>query len=103
MNRILLLCCMAFAACSPTKKETPMTTQTADTLIAKPRVFLLSNAAGTKMTVTNFGAKVIGLWVPDKNGLMGDIVLGYDSATQYIKGDPYFGATIGRYGNRIAN
>lgn len=43
------------------------------------------------------------LLVPDKNGVMGDIVLGYDDPAKYLDGNPYFGALIGRYGNRIAN
>lgn len=55
------------------------------------------------MAVTNLGAKIMSLWVPDKNGVMGDVVLGYDTPEHYWRGNPYFGATIGRYANRIAN
>ena len=54
------------------------------------------------MTVTNFGGRIVSLEVPDKNGKLGDIVLGYDSLKQYFTGNPYYGAMIGRYGNRIA-
>ncbi len=54
------------------------------------------------MTVTNFGARVITLKVPDKNGKLDDIVLGHDSAQDYIAGHPFFGALVGRYANRIA-
>ncbi len=54
------------------------------------------------MTVTNFGGRVITLKVPDAEGKLGDIVLGYDTAADYIKGHPYFGALIGRCANRIA-
>lgn len=64
--------------------------------------FTLQNASGVKMTVTNFGGRIISLWVPDKAGVLGDIVLGYDSLKEYLSGNPYFGAMIGRYGNRIA-
>lgn len=64
--------------------------------------FTLQNANGVKMTVTNFGGRIISLWVPDKTGVLGDIVLGYDSLKEYLSGNPYFGAMIGRYGNRIA-
>ncbi|MDZ4716453.1 MAG: aldose epimerase family protein [Cytophagales bacterium] len=66
------------------------------------QVYTVQNANGLKMTVTNFGGKIISLWVPDKAGKLADIVLGYDSAQQYLDGNPYFGAMIGRYGNRIA-
>lgn len=54
------------------------------------------------MTVTNFGGRIVTLQVPDKNGKLDDIVLGYDSLKQYLTGNPYYGAMIGRYGNRIA-
>jgi aldose 1-epimerase len=55
-----------------------------------------------KMVVTNFGGRVVSLLVPDKNGKLEDVVLGYDSLKQYLKDNSYFGAMIGRYGNRIA-
>ncbi len=56
------------------------------------------------MTVSNFGAKVVTLLVPDRDGKLADIVLGYDSLKDYQESaEPYFGAAIGRYGNRIAN
>ncbi len=54
------------------------------------------------MSVTNFGGRIVSLWVPDKNGTPGNIVQGYDSVKKYLTGNPYFGAMIGRYGNRIA-
>lgn len=62
-----------------------------------------ANANGMTMKVTNLGGKVMALRVPDKNGNLIDVVLGYDSIAPYINGNPYFGALIGRYGNRIAN
>ena len=53
--------------------------------------------------ITNYGGKVVNLWVPDKNGDYEDIVLGYENLDDYLKsGEKYFGALIGRYGNRIA-
>lgn len=66
-------------------------------------VFTLRNKNGLEMTVTNFGARVITLKVPDKDAKLDDIVLGHDSPEDYIHGGhPYFGALIGRYANRIA-
>lgn len=73
-----------------------------DPKVSSIKVYSLENAKGLKMSVTNFGGRIISLWVPDKTGVLGDIVLGYDSAVQYLNGNPYFGAMIGRYGNRIA-
>jgi aldose 1-epimerase len=75
-----------------------------DTTISKPTpaLFTLTNANNVKVDITNFGGKVVSLWVPDRAGVLGDVVLGYDSAVQYIGGNLYFGALIGRYGNRIA-
>ncbi len=63
--------------------------------------FMLTNSNGVKMEVTNFGGRVVSLLVPDKNGKLEDVVLGYDSLNQYLDGNFYFGAMIGRYGNRI--
>jgi aldose 1-epimerase len=65
------------------------------------KVYTLSNSKGMSITVIGLGGKVKDINVPDKAGNIGDVALGYDSATQYIKGDAFFGATIGRYGNRI--
>jgi aldose 1-epimerase len=53
-------------------------------------------------TITNYGRIVVSLKVPDKSGKPGDVVLGYDTLNGYIGSTPYFGALIGRYGNRIA-
>ena len=64
--------------------------------------YVLTNAHGMKMEVTNYGGKIVSLFAPDRNGKMEDVVLGYDSLPQYLNGNLYFGAMIGRYGNRIA-
>jgi aldose 1-epimerase len=66
------------------------------------KAFELANANGMKMKVTNFGGRIVALWVPDKNGNRANVVLGYNSLEEYLHGNPYFGAQIGRYGNRIA-
>lgn len=90
--------------CSPQKKETPLSTVTMTPIDkSKLELYTIRNASGMTIDVTNLGGKIVSLWVPDKTGEFGDVVLGYDSVTQYIKGNPYFGAMIGRYGNRIAN
>ena len=53
------------------------------------------------MRVTNYGAIIVSLKVPDKAGALGDVVLGYNRVEDYVKDTPYFGAIVGRYGNRI--
>lgn len=63
----------------------------------------LSNKNGIEMNVTNYGAKVVSLLVPDKNGEFSDVVLGFNNIEDYQELKTYFGAGIGRYGNRIAN
>uniref|UniRef100_UPI0040476332 aldose epimerase family protein n=1 Tax=Mariniflexile sp. TaxID=1979402 RepID=UPI0040476332 len=56
-----------------------------------------------QLAITNFGGRFVGLWIADKNGKMTDVIMGMDSAKGFIESsEPYFGATIGRVGNRIA-
>jgi aldose 1-epimerase len=66
-------------------------------------LFTLRNKNGMVAKITNYGGIVVSLTAPDRNGKMADVVLGYDSLSQYIADNPYFGALIGRYGNRIGN
>lgn len=65
-------------------------------------LYTLKNANGVEVRITNYGGIVTHYIAPDKNGKMGDVVLGYDSVTEYEKDSPYFGCLVGRYGNRIA-
>jgi len=65
-------------------------------------LYTLTNSNGLKVKITNYGGIITSILVPDKTGRMGDIVLGYDSVEQYVANSPYFGATVGRYANRIA-
>lgn len=68
------------------------------------QVYTLKNKAGMTVKVTNYGAIITSIEVPDKAGKLGDVVLGYDSVEGYMNAvdKPYFGAVVGRYGNRIA-
>lgn len=66
-------------------------------------LFTLTNSRGIEVRVTNFGGIITSLRVPDKNGKLADIVLGFDNLDGYLENKPYFGAIIGRYANRIAN
>jgi aldose 1-epimerase len=65
-------------------------------------LFTLENSNGVKITFTNYGGKIVNIWVPDKNGKLADIVLGFNTIDDYIKGSRSFGATAGRYANRIS-
>lgn len=76
----------------------------AATVDGKPtELYLLRNRAGMVAAITNFGARMVGLWVPDQRGRLTDIVCGFDSLAPYQgPGDAYYGTVVGRYGNRIA-
>ena len=65
-------------------------------------LYTLTNDNGCQVKITNYGGILVSLTVPDKDGNLGDVLLGYDSVEKYIENNsPYFGALIGRYGNRI--
>ena len=65
-------------------------------------LYTLKNEKGYIVKITNYGGIITEIQTPDRNGEMGNIVLGFDNLEQYQSGHPYFGALIGRYGNRIA-
>jgi aldose 1-epimerase len=68
------------------------------------KLYTLKNESGMTVRVTNYGAIVTSIIVPDRNGKQADVALGYDRVEDYINAvdKPYFGAVVGRYGNRIA-
>jgi len=69
----------------------------------KVKLYTLKNNKGASVAITNFGGRVVSLMVPDKNNVLTDVVLGYDDLKGYqSQPENYFGAIIGRYGNRIA-
>jgi len=65
------------------------------------RLYALRNTKGATATIMTYGAIVVSLEMPDSKGQMDDIVLGYDNLDGYLEVSPYFGAIVGRYGNRI--
>jgi len=103
---------ISFIACnnSETKNETE---SMKPTITEKPfgsfegnpvTEYTMTNANGVQVGIINYGGTITKIITPDKNGLMGDVVLGYDSLSGFLqRGNPFFGALIGRYGNRIAN
>lgn len=68
---------------------------------AQTSLYKLKNGNGMEVCVTNFGGRIVSVMVPDKNGEMKDVVLGFDSIADYINIPSDFGASIGRYANRI--
>ena len=115
INLFLVVTILFFASCNQTteqkKPEQMATTQKAS--IEKSSfgttkdgvaldLFTLKNAAGMTVRITNFGGTIVSWTAPDKNGKYEDITLGFDSISGYEKGSPFFGALVGRYGNRIA-
>jgi aldose 1-epimerase len=69
---------------------------------APVEIYTLRNSLGMEARIMTYGGTVVSLKVPDKKGKLGDVVLGYDSLGGYLTNGSYFGAIIGRYGNRIA-
>lgn len=65
--------------------------------------YTITNKSGSSIEVINLGGIIVSINLPDLEGNMGDIVLGYDNVTQYLQESPYMGAIVGRYANRIAN
>lgn len=65
-------------------------------------IYTLTNRNGVEARITNYGAALVSLKVPDRDGKVDDVVLGYDTLERYVSDKAYFGATVGRYANRIA-
>ena len=65
-------------------------------------LYTLSNRNGMQVGITNYGGRVVSIVVPDRHGKMADVVLGFDNLDGYLGANPFFGALVGRYANRIA-
>jgi aldose 1-epimerase len=89
-------------AFSPTTQGQAMDTEFGKTSDGSPvHLFTLANKIGASVQIMNYGAIVVSLKMPDRDGKLDDIVLGFDDLPSYIRSSPYFGAIVGRYGNRI--
>ena len=92
-------------ACNNQNKITMIPEENFNKIIDGKQVslFVMKNKNGLVTEVCNYGGKIISQWVPDRKGNFEDIVLGYDNIDDYLKStEQYFGALIGRFGNRIA-
>jgi len=100
---------VAIASCKEPKTEQPVTkpgiTKAAFGMVDSKEVSLytLTNNKGNQVKITNYGGIVTSWTFPDKDGKKESIVVGFDSLSEYLQQPPYFGALIGRYGNRIAD
>jgi aldose 1-epimerase len=106
---VCLTAMIVMSACSSSTSETPAAggvtlpqKEFGVTPAGPARLYTLANKHGMAVTITNYGGIVTSLRAPDRNGKSDDVVLGYDSIDGYLKKHPYFGAIVGRYGNRIA-
>jgi aldose 1-epimerase len=97
---MMLICSLGGAEAKKTMKKEPFG-KTEDGQAVD--LYTLSNKNGMEAAITNFGGIVVSLKVPDKTGKSDDVVLGYDQLDGYLTNKAYFGAIIGRYGNRIAH
>jgi aldose 1-epimerase len=98
---VLVMCCRAFAAGADRShfmKKEPFGAVQGSSV----DLYTLTNAHGIEVRATNFGGIIVSLRVPDKQGRMDDVVLGFDKLDGYLDNKPYFGAIVGRYANRIA-
>ncbi|HKL93366.1 MAG TPA: aldose epimerase family protein [Bacteroidales bacterium] len=109
MKKILGLICLSampfLFACQEEEKTTLSGLKPSDfqmEINGKPnQLYVLKNAGGMEVCMTNFGARIVSIWVPDNQGTFADVVLGFDSIGGYLNHSTDFGAFIGRYGNRI--
>ena len=98
----LIVGCAGKTCCSG-KASVPVAAPFGSTLDGTPvLLYTLRNQNGMEARIITYGGIIQSLKVPDKNGNFGDVVLGYDTLDGYLTNSPYFGALIGRYGNRIA-
>jgi len=98
-----IFCLLAF--CGPAQKgESTITKKSFGTTPEglQADIYTIVNPNGVEAQVTNFGATLVSLKVPNKNGKPDDVVLGFDNLKDYIEHRNFFGASVGRYGNRIA-
>ena len=103
----MALTAMATVGCSSQKESAVTPQKPAKALWGKTpegdsvELYTLANAKGAEARIATYGGVVVSLKVPDRSGAMGDVVAGFETLEGYLKPPPYFGAIIGRYGNRI--
>ncbi len=98
------VCALALEASLSARAAEPVTSQPfGQTPAGQPvTLYTLTNGQGMSVSLTDYGATIVNLLVPDRRGQPGDVALGFDQLEPYFTESPYFGATVGRYANRIA-
>ncbi|MCQ2287717.1 MAG: galactose mutarotase [Muribaculaceae bacterium] len=97
---------LALAACTATGENNEGRAKAFESTVdgKATALYTLKNASGAYVEITNYGGRIVSINVPDKDGKLTDVVLGYDNIDTYVADKPgNFGALIGRYGNRIEN
>lgn len=99
----LLSVVLLAAACNSSSTKSSADSAKTDTATKSTAFYVIKNKNNVKAVFTNYGGRIVSLFVPDSKGKMIDVVTGFKTVDEYRKStEPYFGATIGRYGNRIA-
>jgi len=107
-KRIILLTAVALAviglgSCGNNKAKEMVTTENFGSFEGKDvSLYTLKNKQGDVIKLTNYGAAIVEISVPDRDGNKANVTFGYDNLEGYLKGDPYFGKVVGQYANRIA-
>lgn len=99
---ILLIAIPMITACSKEEKSIIKSNFGSLPDGSKADLYTLTNSNGMEVKITNYGGTITSLTAPDKDGKFENVTLGYETVEDYVAGSPYFGAIIGRYGNRIA-
>ncbi|MCU4174306.1 aldose epimerase family protein [Carboxylicivirga sp. N1Y90] len=104
---IFLVVAMILQSCSQSTSKVQLIDETAfsTSIVGKEvKLYTLKNKNGMITQITNLGGRIVNLWVPDKNGNFADVSVGFNTADEYLNNpETFYGALIGRYGNRIAN
>jgi aldose 1-epimerase len=104
LRRFTLALALGVVACATVRGVRPTVVSTPTQIGAQAiSVFTLSNANGMQVRVMEYGATILSIRVPDRRGTIDDVALGFDRLDDYQTRPRYFGAVVGRYGNRIAN
>ncbi len=106
--QIILLALIAALLCASSQAQSKQAAVTKESFGQLPDgtpvdLFTLTNGRGMQARITNYGGIIVSLTAPDRDGKLGDVVLGYDTLAAYVKRNPMFGALVGRYAGRIAN
>ena len=94
----LIICCVGCSHPGTTVRQQAFGTLSSG---GEAHLYTITNTRGATLTLTDYGARIVGISVPDRYGRIDDVVLGYGNLASFEKGDRFMGCTIGRYANRI--